>query len=234
MKLNVCVSLFSLCFSGISGVALGGLPWIRTHASLQDFELGIGPFNATNELTIAENVARLLHRLSRHPRIEYNQASLLNVQIRVTRAGHRSNNITEFRHIACWFRLGGRPPPGLPSYNAFVLRNGGPQQFDRWQRAESFWVEPQWGTLRWAETQRLMSFEGADRLLKVKGYLGGYRKVVIGGWGLEPRDLPAYCFVDVRAGPQHFLNVEVSVTTGATREVERCENSSGPFLGMGD
>ena len=100
--------------------------------------------NASDQLTIAENVAQLLDMLSRTPEREYRKASLFNVQIMVNRAGRRSNEIADFRSIACWFHSGSRPP-GLPLYNAFIMKNNAPQHWDRWKSPEPFWVGPNWG-----------------------------------------------------------------------------------------
>ena len=99
--------------------------------------------NVSNELTIAENVAQLLSMLSRSQQREYRKATLFNVQISVSRAYPPSNQIADFRSIACWFRSGA-PPPGLPLYNAFIMQNGAPQHWDRWRSPEPFWVPPNW------------------------------------------------------------------------------------------
>ena len=81
------------------------------------------------------------------------------------------------------------------------------------------------GSLQWAEIQRLMTFEDADRALKAAGYSDGYSKVVIGGWDLSSTPL-SYCFVGVIIGPQQVVNIEVEVRSRLVRQVERCENET--------
>lgn len=101
-------------------------------------------FNASDDLTIGENVAQLLAMISRTPEREYRKATLFNVQIMVDRTGRPSNQIADFRSIACWFRSGATHP-GLPLYNAFIMQNGAPRHWDRWKGPEPFWVDPNWG-----------------------------------------------------------------------------------------
>ena len=99
--------------------------------------------NFSNELTIASNVAQLLTMLSRSQQSEYRKATLFNVQISVNRPSRPSNQIADFRSIACWFRSGA-PPPGLILYNAFIVRNGAPSHWDRWRSPELVWFSENW------------------------------------------------------------------------------------------
>ena len=134
-----CLSTI-LCSTHVSSLAARTIP--QPQPSLTSFNST--HLNAPNELTIAENVAQLLNMLSRTPEREYRKATLFNVQIMVNRAGRPSNQIADFRSIACWFRSGSRPP-GLPLYNAFIMQNGAPQHWDKWRSPEPFWVGPNWG-----------------------------------------------------------------------------------------
>ncbi|KAL8732296.1 MAG: hypothetical protein Q9166_002868 [cf. Caloplaca sp. 2 TL-2023] len=175
------------------------------------------PTKPSNELTIAQNIDRLLTTINSSPDHTLSTAALVSVTLRPTFAIASTPNVNQLR----WLTLTFYPstPPPHPGRRSIISISNSLTNFARWTRPIRYTVsEESWRLqteIQWGEVMALMGFEEAARRVRAAGFEQEFFGLEVARWrGSEL----AWCF-SIR-GVGGVGAVRVGVLSGRVEEDE--------------
>ncbi|KAL8716100.1 MAG: hypothetical protein Q9220_000004 [cf. Caloplaca sp. 1 TL-2023] len=151
------------------------------------------PLIGPNEVSLAQNVNKLLQGLHESEDRTLSTAPLVNVFLYASAPAAATINVHDLRQIEVVLHpRTGQPSPG---FRDIVKIRNDPVRWDHWLSPHHSVVrEGVWeldNEIQWPEVQSLMSIDEADLLVKAAGYHDRFWKVEIGQFTDQPL---GYCF----------------------------------------